>query len=339
MKHFGERLKKLRHDNSITQDALAEYLGISYQAVSKWENGVGLPDITLLPAIAGFFRVSADYLLGIDQETSELKIEKVLQDAQKFNHIGEIEKSIHIIDEALKSFPNDHRLLCDLIKYKLMRPCSDPKWIEGIEQKANLILRDCHIDKIRHQTLGNLTKAYALIGKKEKVMEIAQLLPDFAYSKTLLLSDILTTANYHIFKGDPAIAVNICKNALTMINSLGTEGYWLYIQLRFQIHLALAYGKLQYSDLMYSAAETALEICITIENTLTLGETEYVSPPLAGLIISKDNLKATNKQNTLERYYSILMHSQILNIHAEEDRYQSLLKRIKEEILRLNALD
>ena len=334
MKRFGERLKKLRRDKDITQNSLAEYLGISYQAVSKWENGTGLPDITLLPAIAGFFGVSADYLLGIDQEASESKIEKALQDAQNFNHIGEIEKSIHIIEEALKSFPNDHRLLCDLIKYKLKRPRKEQEWIEDIEQKANLILRDCHIDKIRHQTIGNLTKAYALIGKKEKVLEIAQLLPDFAYSKTLLLSDILTTANYHIFKGDPAIAVDICKNALTMINSLGTEGYWLYIQLRFQIHLALAYGKLQNTDLMYSAVETALEICITIEKTLSLGETEYVSPQLAGLIISKDNLKVSDKQNTLERYYSILMHSQIFNTYAEEDRYQSLLKRLKEEIIK-----
>ena len=73
MKQFGERLKKLRRDNAITQDALAEYLGISYQAVSKWENSAGFPDISLLPAIASFFAVSADYLLGIDQENSEEK--------------------------------------------------------------------------------------------------------------------------------------------------------------------------------------------------------------------------------------------------------------------------
>ena len=211
MKHFGERLKKLRRDKDITQDTLAEYLGISYQAVSKWENNTGYPDISLLPAIAGFFGVSADYLLGIEQENSEERIQRALQEAQKFTNAGEIEHSIHIITEALKRFPNEHSLLCDLIKYKLMRPQRDQEWIEDIEHKASLILRDCHIDKIRHQTIGNLTKAYALIGKKEKVIETAQHLPDFAYSKTMLLSDILATANYHIFRGDPTIAVDICK--------------------------------------------------------------------------------------------------------------------------------
>lgn len=332
MKHFGDRLKKLRHDRNITQDALAEYLGISYQAVSKWENNTGYPDITLLPALAGFFGVSADHLLGINQENSEEKIKKALQDAQKFTHTGEIDRSIHIIEDVLKSFPNEHRLLCDLIKYKIMRPSEEPEWIEDIEQKANLILRDCHIDKIRHQTIGNLTKAYALIGRKEKVIEVAQQLPDFAYSKTLLLSDILTSANYHIFRGDPTIAADICKNALEMLDSLGTESYYLYIRLRFQIHLVLAYGKLQYTDPMYAAAETAMEICITIEKNLTIGETDYISPPLAGLILSKENLKSAERQNTLERYYSILIHSQILNVYAEEDRYKSLLKRLKEEI-------
>ena len=104
------------------------------------------------------------------------------------------------------------------------------------------------------------------------------------------------------------------------------------MQLRFQIHLALAYGKLQNRDMMYLAAESALELCITIEETMTLGEAEYVSPTLAGLIISKENFKTTEKQNTLERYYQILTASPLLNAYAQEVRYQSLLKRLKEEI-------
>ena len=105
MQHFGERLKKLRHDNRITQEVLAEYLGISYQAVSKWENNAGFPDISLLPAIARFFSVSTDYLLGIEIGTCEDRIEKTLYEARHFTHTGEIEKSIHIIRETLKSFP------------------------------------------------------------------------------------------------------------------------------------------------------------------------------------------------------------------------------------------
>lgn len=156
MKYFGERLKKLRYDNNVTQDTLAEYLGISYQAISKWENSLGFPDISLIPAISNFFGVSSDFLLGIELEKSEEKIENVLNEAREFTHTGEIEKSINLIEEALKSFPNEHRLLCDLIEYKVMTwKREDLEWCQDIETKANLILRDCNIDKIRHKTIVN----------------------------------------------------------------------------------------------------------------------------------------------------------------------------------------
>ena len=136
MKHFGERLRCLRKNHNITQDALAEYLGISYQAVSKWENGQGFPEITLIPAISSFFGVSSDFLLGIELEKSEDKIENALTEARKHTHTGEIEKSIAVIEDTLKTFPNDHRLLCDLIEYKVMRHQDNEQWLADIEAKA-----------------------------------------------------------------------------------------------------------------------------------------------------------------------------------------------------------
>ena len=63
MLNIGEKIKELRKAQGVTQEKLAEYLHISYQAVSKWENGLALPDLTLMPALSNFFGVSADYLL------------------------------------------------------------------------------------------------------------------------------------------------------------------------------------------------------------------------------------------------------------------------------------
>ena len=60
---IGNTIKQLRKDKGINQDALAEHLLISVQAVSKWECGQSCPDITLLPHIAQYFGVSLDYLL------------------------------------------------------------------------------------------------------------------------------------------------------------------------------------------------------------------------------------------------------------------------------------
>ena len=64
---IGEKIKKMRRDRSLTQEEMAAHLGISFQAVSKWERGDGLPDITLLPALSRYFGVTADELLGMEK--------------------------------------------------------------------------------------------------------------------------------------------------------------------------------------------------------------------------------------------------------------------------------
>lgn len=61
---IGEKIKQLRMDNHITQEVLARHLNISCQAVSKWEQNLTAPDISLLPDIADYFQVTTDELLG-----------------------------------------------------------------------------------------------------------------------------------------------------------------------------------------------------------------------------------------------------------------------------------
>ncbi len=357
MKNFGERLKKLRKHHNVTQDALAEYLNISYQAISKWENGLGFPEITLIPAISSFFGVSSDFLLGIELEKSEDKIENALTEARKFTHTGEIEKSIAVLEETLKTFPNEHRLLCDWIEYKLMRYSDETQWLTDIEAKANLILRDCHIDKIRHKTIGHLAFAYSFSGKQDKILETAQLLPDVAFSKKrllslaapakerakhksecilheteILISDILTVAKHNIFWGDAQIAVDICNRVLCIIDSIGAEGYLLYEQASAYMDLILAYGKLRNTDAMYLAAEEVIDICKKVEQTLSYGEMQYTSPILSGLVLSKENITYGSTQNSLERYHVFLTNAKLLKPYIQEERFQNLLAQINTEI-------
>ena len=62
--NIGNNIKQLRQKKNLTQDQVAEKLGISYQAVSKWENNANTPDISLLPQIANLFDVSIDALFS-----------------------------------------------------------------------------------------------------------------------------------------------------------------------------------------------------------------------------------------------------------------------------------
>jgi len=61
---FGNRFAELRKRKGLTQEAIAEKLGVSSQAVSKWENNISYPDITLLAEIANLFNITVDELLG-----------------------------------------------------------------------------------------------------------------------------------------------------------------------------------------------------------------------------------------------------------------------------------
>ena len=62
--NFGAKIRELRRRDGRTQEHLAEALGVTAQAVSRWENEISLPDITLVPRIAEVLEVSCDDLLG-----------------------------------------------------------------------------------------------------------------------------------------------------------------------------------------------------------------------------------------------------------------------------------
>lgn len=75
---LGNKIKRLRYKMGITQEQLAERLGVSPQSVSKWENAVSMPDITLLPGIAEAFGVSIDELFDLTVEQKLRRVESCL---------------------------------------------------------------------------------------------------------------------------------------------------------------------------------------------------------------------------------------------------------------------
>ena len=101
MKNFANIISQKRKELGLTQDALAEKLGITPQAVSKWENGVGLPDVTLFPAIAKVLGVSTDALFGIDHTPDVREIPEFPQKCAELSFIGSIERLACYSDKPL----------------------------------------------------------------------------------------------------------------------------------------------------------------------------------------------------------------------------------------------
>ena len=78
--HLPDNLIRMRHKRNITQEQLADFLGVTKASVSKWENHQSMPDILLLPKLAAFFDVSIDQLMGYEPQLSKEQIQKIYQD-------------------------------------------------------------------------------------------------------------------------------------------------------------------------------------------------------------------------------------------------------------------
>ena len=169
--NFGETLKKLRKQKDMTQEQLAEYLNISTQAVSRWETGISLPDITLLPALANIFDVSTDILLGVDIANKEKRVQEILSEAWEYFTIGNEEKEMAILRAGLKEFPNDFRIMNKFL-YKGDLVDSSEKIKIGEK-----ILAECTRDDIRHNAIRALCWEYPKVGEIEKAKELARRTP------------------------------------------------------------------------------------------------------------------------------------------------------------------
>lgn len=87
MNHIGLRIKELRKKKDLTQEKLAEYLNVSFQAVSKWETGASSPDLSMIVPLARLLGVSTDALFGLadtaeDPRQGELSVVPRCVDAQ-----------------------------------------------------------------------------------------------------------------------------------------------------------------------------------------------------------------------------------------------------------------
>jgi len=111
---LGEKIRELRRRDSRTQEALADALGVSGQAVSRWEANGGYPDIEIIPAIANYFNISIDELFGYNGERDE-KIRKILNKADEMiNAQDDIESCIDMLRNAVSEFPSEAQILIRL---------------------------------------------------------------------------------------------------------------------------------------------------------------------------------------------------------------------------------
>ena len=104
---IGKVIYKLRKEKGITQENLANAVGVSVAAVSKWESKNSYPDITILPSIARFFNTSIDNLLNYEIEISNEEVMKINLECARLFETDSVENAMKTCEEYIRQYPNN----------------------------------------------------------------------------------------------------------------------------------------------------------------------------------------------------------------------------------------
>lgn len=297
---IGERIKKYRKNKEMTQDALAQALTVSPQSISKWECGDGYPDITLLPAIANFFEVTVDELIGNDEISAKEDVQKNFFDAinslslddqldlalkyhKKYPRNWHIATSlVHIIIHYHGNKENEYEKLCRDICERVLKDCTDSTMRKSAVEAMCMICDEKEIGwwlnkyssfwyEGRHEVYE---KRYKLLGEEDKYWMMRNA---GNFLRTSAMIGRLREHKSYIGKPEDSIAWNtMYLNILNGITQNTIPDGWICEYCMQYIRLSAAYFGLNDKNSGYLYLEKALELyrrwnVIPEEATLDLG--------------------------------------------------------------------
>ncbi|MCR5684406.1 MAG: helix-turn-helix domain-containing protein [Lachnospiraceae bacterium] len=136
---LSDNIKKYRKKMDLTQEGLADALGVTVGAVSKWENGNNVPDVMTMMELADFFSISMDELLGFS--LSSKKIDDMCNEIDILARHHQFDEAIRISKDAMVRYPYTFKVLCasaDIYYYKFLegKEKKDSEEAIGIFEKA-----------------------------------------------------------------------------------------------------------------------------------------------------------------------------------------------------------
>lgn len=247
--NIGLKIKELRKQRGLTQEQLAESIGVTFQAVSKWENGIALPDISLVPQLAAYFCVSMDTMFDFSLKEMEKDIDEITWESYKYRETDP-EKGRQILEEGLKKYPDNCLLLNNMLY--VINYSENPD--ETIRIASKLIEmtneKDIEYDALRflayaYKAKGDLTSAESAINRIPEIYftaltEKAFLLEGDAKEEAAekqkwisfeqLLQMMQKLAECCEAKGETDRAIEETEKALRLLEALPHKNFGCYVE-------------------------------------------------------------------------------------------------------------
>lgn len=268
---LGQKIRELRKRDGRTQENLAEALGVTSQAISRWESNGGYPDMEMLPAIANYFHVSIDELFGYNSDREE-KIKSILDKADKvmenqgFHYYQgsiseEVENCINSLRIAADEFPNEPRILLRLantlytwgfqkyglkvdyknetgiLHYDTEYHSQNPYWKESLSVFERL-LNSNPSQKDRESAILRMTTLYMEMGKLKEAKELAGAQNSLTISKEILMPNATDGEEMMQYQAERVMAL-LCELHTSVSNALSSKISFYTSDCREKMDLAL----------------------------------------------------------------------------------------------------
>lgn len=187
--NIGDKIKDLRKMTGRKQDDLANALGVTPQAVSRWESNGGYPDIEMIPSIANYFHITIDELFGYNNDRDRI-IQQYNDKAQALiNKNNDMTECIALMRRGLEEFPDRvdfktklaHAL--NMQGWKKNGEVPNVFWEEAAKLYEELLTHD-------QSCIIPLISIYSMLGKHEKAEKKASEQPDLELCRQVLLGNL-----------------------------------------------------------------------------------------------------------------------------------------------------
>lgn len=193
---IGKKIKELRRKNDMTQEKLADLLGVSYQAISKWETDVSSPDLSLIVPLARLFSITTDELFGMDGENAR----RLEFDAAYENYWQkDIDQMYTIAQQAASEFPGDYKYIEWLASMEYYAAFDDEyrsggskaffnSMLEKSRKHYDMVIEGCTDGEIRQKALYGIILDLKYLNNLPDAKKYAEIFPEKqGYNRDMML--------------------------------------------------------------------------------------------------------------------------------------------------------